>query len=185
MWGSQAPPWGPCWSLHTGAAPVSPVQLSSSGRWVIQSHPFPIWHQLHCICIPLTVLVPGSPRFLAGVHEVFLLCHGQPGTMQGHQGAAVGAAVGAASVAIAGTNTLLCPSLSNATSSCSHSSISSTHKDFILLQVSFHSQLPYPGTSTHPMEPLALGRVLGLEEPFGAGIPGQLLAQCSVRGGEH
>lgn len=80
MWRSQPPPWGPCWSLHTEAAPVSPVQPSSSGRCLIQSHPLSIWHQLHCICISLPVSVPHSPRFLAGVCEV-VLCHGQPGTM--------------------------------------------------------------------------------------------------------
>lgn len=147
MWGSQPLPWGPCWGLHTGAAPVSPAQPSSLDRLLMESHPFPPWHQLHCLCLPLPVSVPDSPTFPCRGAVRWLCC--AMGSLapcwgvQGHQGAALGAA----SVAIAGTNPLLCPSLSNATSSCSPCSISSTHKDFILLQVSLHSQLPCPGTS--------------------------------------
>lgn len=48
---------GPCWSLHAEVAPISPVQLSSA-LWPggpCSPIPFPIRHQLHCLCLPQPV----------------------------------------------------------------------------------------------------------------------------------
>lgn len=116
--------------------------------------PFPVWHWLHFLCLAHSFLAPDAPHPLAGAQGgAWSHATGSSDAVPVSMGSS-GCSSRCSCCCKISENPLLCLSLCNATSSCPCSSISSTHEDFILHQVSLHSHLPCVGTSVHTSSPL-------------------------------